>query len=69
MLWDILTNEDYGMGLAEGLLDKNSFITAGNTLYTESFGISFLWNSESAVKTIVEDIMRHIDASLVYRVS
>lgn len=65
-LYEILTNEQWGMGLTTGLIDTASFTAAGNTLFDEGFGIAFLWNSESAIKTIVEDIMRHIDASLVF---
>lgn len=64
-MYDILTDQMWGMGLATSLIDEVSFRTAGNTLYDEGFGVSFLWDSERAVKDILEDIIRHIEAVLI----
>jgi hypothetical protein len=61
ILYDILTDARYGLGISPGLIDVAAFQAAGATLYAESLGMSVLVESQRPARDMIEDILRHID--------
>ena len=60
---ECLTNVDWGMGYGTGFIG-DTFIDAADTLYTENFGLSFLWQSTSTIEEFILMVVKHIDAFL-----
>ncbi len=65
MLYEILTDQRWGLGLPVGSIDVTGFRAAGVTLKAEGFGLSMLFDGASTARDMIDEILRHIDA-LVY---
>jgi hypothetical protein len=67
---ECLTNQDWGMGYPAADIDDVSFTAAADKLFSESMGISLLWDRQMPIEDFISEIIRHIDAALyVDRVS
>lgn len=64
--YEILTNEEWGMGFPAGKIDTANFIEAAETLYAERFGVSFLWTEEDAIRSVLESLLRHLSAATTF---
>lgn len=64
MIYEILTNTDYGMGAASEQINVASFLAAAETLYDEGFGLSMMWTQQSTIENFVGEILDHIQATL-----
>lgn len=63
-IYDILTDTTWGLGIPAALIDSASFVTAGNTLYTEGNGVSFAFDSVAPAADWIDEILRHVDGLL-----
>lgn len=61
---ECLTDPDWGMGYQESDIDDDSFQAAADTLHSENFGLSLLWDRQTAIEDFVKEVVRHIQASL-----
>ena len=61
---ECLTDPDWGMGYAESDVDDISFSNSADTLYTENMGISLLWDRQMPLEDFIEEILKHINASV-----
>lgn len=60
---ECLTNRDWGLG--HTFLDIGpSFARAADALFSESFGLSLLWQREATIEDFIADVLKHIDAYL-----
>jgi len=64
IIYELLTNQDYGMAYQTADIDDASFTAAANTLFTENFGLSLLWDKSSSIESVLKEILAHIDAAL-----
>jgi len=64
MIYEILTDTRWGLGLSSGLIDVTSFRAAGDTLYTEALGLSMLVDTAAPASEIIQEILRHVDGVL-----
>ncbi len=64
MLFELLTNKDWGMGYTFGDLDSTSFTEAAETLFDEDFGLSMIWTASDTIENFVSSILEHINGSL-----
>jgi len=64
MLYELLTDDDFGLGLTTDEVNQTSFQTAGNTLYTETLGMSLVWDGLSPVANVIEEILKTIGGVL-----
>ncbi|OGS01548.1 MAG: hypothetical protein A2V88_02675 [Elusimicrobia bacterium RBG_16_66_12] len=64
MLYEILTDTRWGMALPSTVIDVVSFRAAGEALYAEGTGMSLVVNDQTPGRSLIDDILRHIDASL-----
>lgn len=61
---ECLTDPEVGMGYPESDIDDTSFSAAADTLYSEGFGMSLLWDREKKIEDLIMDVLDHIDGLL-----
>jgi hypothetical protein len=64
ILYEILTDTTWGLGLSASMIDAGTFRAAGLTLAGEKFGMSMILEKQSAANELIADILRHIDGEL-----
>lgn len=60
-LFELLTNDEWGMGASSALIDAPSFKYAQTTLYNEGLGFSSIWDSPRQITDVIEEILKYID--------
>ena len=60
-VYELLTNQVWGVGLQGSDIDQVQFRKIAELLHAEGYGVSLLYNGGSSARDIVSDIMRHID--------
>lgn len=64
IIYEALTNVDWGLGLPSNLLNDTSFRDTADSLFTENFGLSLLFSQQSKVEEFIQIILAHISAVL-----
>lgn len=66
MVYEILTDRTWGMGISSALIDVADFVAVGNTLAAagERLGLSMLVDNVQGGDELIAEIMRHIDGVL-----
>lgn len=64
VLYEILTNTEWGFGFPAADIDLTSFRAAGDTLFTEGNGFSLLVDNPKEATEILNEIQRQIDGVL-----
>lgn len=64
IIYECLTNREWGMGAASTAIDVAAFEAAALTLFTENFGLSLIWTRQSKVESFIGEILDHIEATL-----
>lgn len=63
IIYECLTDNDWGLGLSPDLIDQASFTAAADTLYAEGLGLSMMWAEQSTIEEFVNDVLNHIDGT------
>lgn len=61
---ECLTDSEWGMDYPASILDDAAFTVAADTLYTEGFGLTLLWNQQETIEQFVQRLLDHIDGVL-----
>jgi hypothetical protein len=64
ILVDCLTNSAWGLGISTNVIDTVSFEAAADTLFTEGFGLSFVYRQQSSIFELMTDVIRHVEGAL-----
>lgn len=64
MIYECLTNTDWGMGTPSFNVDVGGFQNVAQTLFDEQFGLSMIWAQQTDVQSFIEEILDHIQATL-----
>ncbi|AOR76562.1 phage tail protein [Novosphingobium resinovorum] len=64
IIYECLTNTDWGQGGAPSGINVASFDAAALTLYNEGFGMSLKWTKQAKIEDFVSEILDHIQATL-----
>lgn len=64
MIFECMTNRDWGMGASTGIFNIPSFELAAQQLFAEKFGLSMVWTRSSTIEAFVTEIIDHIHATL-----
>ena len=64
IIYETLTNKRWGLGYNADDIDSTTFTAVADTLYTENFGLSLLWDHSTSIEDFLSEILKHIDASL-----
>ena len=64
IIYQCLTDTDWGMGYPTGAIDAVSFTAAADALYSEGFGLSMMWNQQDTIESFISIVLDHIGAML-----
>jgi hypothetical protein len=64
IIYECLTDPEWGAKRSPAALDENSFILAANTLCSENFGLCFNWARQEEVDTFIQTVIDHIGGVL-----
>lgn len=64
IIYESLTNAEWGGGIAAASVDIDAFEAAAVTLYAEDFGLSMVWMQQASIEDFIREILDHIDAVL-----
>lgn len=62
IIYECLTNVDWGMGSPTTAIDTDSFEDAAVTLYGEGFGLSMIWTRQAEIQKFIQEVLDHINA-------
>lgn len=64
IIYECLTNTDWGMGAPTSIIDLASFEAAGRTLFNEGFGLSLQWTKQTTIQAFIGEIVDHIQGAV-----
>ena len=64
MIYELLTNDRWGMALPTARINRKAFLKVAKALHDEQFGLSLLWDNEKKIEDILDEILRHVDGVL-----
>lgn len=64
MIYECLTDPDWGMGAPPSTIHTASFMASAQTLFNEKFGLSMGWIEQSEIEKMISEIIDHIQAML-----
>lgn len=65
IIYESLTNKDWGLGYPTQDIDNASFTAAADRLYNEGFGLSLKWVKPDQVKEFVNIVKEHINGNVI----
>jgi hypothetical protein len=64
IVYQCITDTEWGMGYPTAIIDAVSFAEAADTLYDEGFGLSLMWNQQSTIQAFIQIVFDHIGGAL-----
>jgi hypothetical protein len=64
IIYECVTNRDWGRGLDRALVDHVSFADAANILYGEHFGLCIKWSRTEDVDAFIQIVLDHIGGAV-----
>jgi len=65
ILYEILTNQVWGLALPSSMIDIPSFVAAGEYLHTtDELGLSLLFDKQETAESMIRTVLEHIEAAL-----
>lgn len=64
IIYECLTNRDWGRGHGRARLDDAAFRACADVLYAEGFGLCIKWSRQDSVGNFIQVILNHIGANL-----
>lgn len=64
MIYECLTDREWGMGTPASSLDDAAFRAAADTLHNENFGLSAIFTRQGEIQTFINEILDHIQGVL-----
>jgi hypothetical protein len=64
IIYECLTNTDWGMGAAASQIDTAAFEAAAATLWEDDFGLSMMWVQQASIEDFIREVLDHIEAVL-----
>lgn len=64
IIYECLTNREWGRGLDESAINMTSFDTAAQALHDEQFGLCLKWSRTDSIESFVQTVINHIGATL-----
>lgn len=64
IIYELLTNREWGRGLPASALNLASFTAAADTLFNEGFGLCFRWTRRDSLESFAQSVIDHIGGVL-----
>lgn len=65
ILFEAITNRDWGWGKDRSLIDDVQWRAAADALYAEGFGLCLAWKNQDKISAFMQSILDHIGAAVV----
>lgn len=65
MIFECMTNTEWGMGAPTTEFDIDNWNTVAQVLFNEAFGLAMKWDKQTSIEEFVNDILGHIEGSIV----
>jgi len=62
ILYECITNAEWGMGYPDSSIDDANFRAVADTLYDEGFGLSMIFNQQAPIHQFIQTVVDHIGA-------
>lgn len=63
IIYECLTNREWGRGFPTSLIDLTSFASCAQTLFAERFGLCLKWSRSDSIDSFIQGVIDHIGAS------
>lgn len=67
IIYQVLTDGEWGMGISTALIDVDTFTDAADTFVAEGFGLNLIWNQTSSIEQFLQVVLNHVNGSLSLR--
>jgi hypothetical protein len=64
IIYECLTNREWGRGLPSSAIDLPSFTAAASRLVSEGFGLCLKWSRRDTIEAFVQNVLEHINATI-----
>lgn len=64
IVYECLTNADWGMGYGSSLIDDANFRAAADTFFAEGFGLCIQWTRQQQIEAFIQQVVDHAGAVL-----
>lgn len=64
LIYECLTNRDWGRGIPRAKLDDAAFRAAADVLFTENFGLCLKWSRQDKIGNFIQLVLNHAGANL-----
>lgn len=64
IIFECLTNREWGRGLPRSKIDSTSFTQAAQQLFDEGFGLCMKWTRKESISAFIQVVLNHIAGSL-----
>ncbi len=64
IIYQCLTNAEWGMGYPRSAIHDANFRAAADTFYAEAFGLSMIWNQQESIEGFVQIVLDHVGAMM-----
>lgn len=64
MIFECLSNTDWGMGAPDEIIDSESFESCAILFFNEKLGLSMIWAQQTTIEAFVSEILDHVQATL-----
>lgn len=59
VIYETLTNSDWGMGISTSMINDTKFRQAADTCYSENFGVSMMLSSQDSIERFIYEVLGH----------
>lgn len=66
IIYECLTNVDWGAGYDAANVEEGTFLNAAQTLRDEEFGLSLIWTGQTTIEAFINEVLQHISANLIF---
>lgn len=67
VLYQVLTDTEWGLGVPTNLINDTNFREAADTFVAEGFGLHMIWTQSSKIEQFLELVLEHITGALSLR--
>ena len=65
IVYEVLTNRDWGMGYPASIIDTTAFQAAADQLFSEGLGLCILWLRQDTIESFLQQIVNYAGGVLV----
>lgn len=59
VVYECLTNTEWGMGYPASAIDEAKFTSAADKLFSEGFGLCMIWNKQETIENFIRLVLEH----------